>query len=637
MRMIYRPDIDGLRAIAVAAVVLFHSEILFFDREIFRGGFIGVDIFFVISGYLITGIILNELKDKNNFSFKSFLEKRARRLLPALFFLILISIPFAFYNLSQSYYNEFIDSVYSSISFLSNFYYHYNSDYFDVPYNLKPLLHTWSLSVEIQFYLFFPFLIILFWRNFFLLIILLSLLILINILLVQFGGNLSIYYPFFDKSFSFYNPPIAGTFYWTTSRIWEFLAGALAFVFSQRYNFSKINSIPVVGILLVFFSFYIFSRDLNNPSFYNLIPVVGTSLILLANQKKSFVGNFLSNRIIVFLGLISYSTYLFHFLIFSFYEGLLLDQNTFDTYIRIFLIILSFLLGYLTFKYIEVPFRRKNYELYKFFYHFIFITVFLILIISFFSNQIKKSLDNEILSNYPKINFNTLPLEYHVDKNASFSNTDKNLSFSNLNKKKFLIIGDSHANDFHQILISSPKIQKNREFILLGSDIQIYFESLNQLKELEIFKQAEYIILTSDYTYPEILLLDDVIKSLINEKKKVMLAGHAADFRVIDMPLIDVLNNSKKILNKNQIEKKLYQILDKIKVNENQKIEQIAKNNNIFYIDKLNFACNRSEETCYATYNNSPINHDKTHITIEGAKFFGESDYLIKIFQNLKF
>ena len=262
MKLIYRPDIDGLRAIAVTAVVLFHSEILLFNKQIFKGGFIGVDIFFVISGYLITGIILNELKEKNNFSYKFFLEKRARRLLPALFSFILISIPFAFYNLSESYFNEFVDSVYSSISFLSNFYYHYNSEYFDAPYNLKPLLHTWSLSVEIQFYFFFPILIILFWRKVFLLITLLSLLILSNILLVQFGGNLNINYPFFDREFNFYNPPVVGTFFWTTSRIWEFLAGSLVFILSQKYKYSKINPILIVGILLIFFFFlYLFKKS----------------------------------------------------------------------------------------------------------------------------------------------------------------------------------------------------------------------------------------------------------------------------------------------------------------------------------------------------------------------------------------
>ena len=627
MKLIYRPDIDGLRAIAVTAVVLFHSEILLFNKQIFKGGFIGVDIFFVISGYLITGIILNELKEKNNFSYKFFLEKRARRLLPALFSFILISIPFAFYNLSESYFNEFVDSVYSSISFLSNFYYHYNSEYFDAPYNLKPLLHTWSLSVEIQFYFFFPILIILFWRKVFLLITLLSLLILSNILLVQFGGNLNINYPFFDREFNFYNPPVVGTFFWTTSRIWEFLAGSLVFILSQKYKYSKINPILIVGILLIFFSFYIFSKNLANPSFYNLIPVLGTCLILLVNDKKSFVSNFLSSRILVFLGLISYSTYLFHFLFFSFYEGLLFHQNTYEIYIKLFLIILSFLCGYLSFKYIEIPFRRKNYRLYELFYHFIFIIIFLILIVSFSLNQIKKSSNNEIFLNYPNIKFNILP----------FKENNKYQSFSNLDKKNFLIMGDSHAHDFYRILTSNQTLKKDIEFIYFKSEVYNYFKDLDQIKETEIFKQSEYIILTSDYTYADILKLDRVIKSLIQENKKVIISGHTADFNVLDKPVLDILINSKIILKKNQLEKELYKKLNKKKINQNKIIQQIAKNNSILYIEKLNYACYMSKRICYATDNNNNlINYDKTHIGIEGAKFFGESNYLLKIFSELK-
>ena len=151
MKLSYRPDIDGLRALAVTAVVFYHSKIFLFDKSIFDGGFIGVDIFFVISGYLITGIILKELSISKKFNFLYFLKKRSRRLLPALFSLVILSIPLSFYNLSENYYEEFINSVYSSVSFISNFYFYNNSDYFDTPYSLKPLLHTWSLSIEIQF------------------------------------------------------------------------------------------------------------------------------------------------------------------------------------------------------------------------------------------------------------------------------------------------------------------------------------------------------------------------------------------------------------------------------------------------------------------------------------------------------
>ena len=447
MKLNYRPDIDGLRALAVTAVVLFHSQISFFGEKFFNGGFIGVDIFFVISGYLITGIILSELQTSNNFNFFSFLEKRARRLLPALFSFILISIPFVYYNLPLIYFEEFIESIYSAISFVSNFYFYYNSEYFDAPYNLKPLLHTWSLSIEIQFYLIFPILIILFWRRVKLLLIILFLLILFNILLVQFGGNLSIYYPFFEQSFVFFNPPVLGTFFWTTSRIWEFLFGALIFIFSKKYNIKSNLFISTLGLILLISSFYIFYLNVNNPSIITLLPVIGTSLILLESKNENYVNIILKNKYLVFIGLISYSTYLFHFLIFSFYDGLMIDEIKYDNYIKFFLIILSYIIGYISFKFIEIPFRRKNYKAFNFFYYFIFIVTLLILIFVYFSKEIKKKSTSNIYLNYPNINFEILPLNQKIHYELK--------PFSTKNKRKFLIIGDSHAFDSDRRRISS--------------------------------------------------------------------------------------------------------------------------------------------------------------------------------------
>ena len=156
MKINYRPEIDGLRTLAVFSVIFFHSKLIISDVELFKGGFFGVDIFFVISGYLLTLIILKELETDGKFSFSNFYERRARRILPTLFFVMLVSLPFAWMYLIPTTFVDFAKSIVSSIFFISNYYF-YNlnlgSTYFTTAY--EPFLHTWSLSVEEQFYIFF--------------------------------------------------------------------------------------------------------------------------------------------------------------------------------------------------------------------------------------------------------------------------------------------------------------------------------------------------------------------------------------------------------------------------------------------------------------------------------------------------
>ena len=124
MKINYRPEIDVLRAIAVFAVIIYHANIILFNTQIFKGGFIGVDIFFVISGYLITAIILNEIKTTNNFSFKIFYEQRSRRILPLIFIVIIFSLPFSYFFLMHNSFKEYFKSIISSIFFFSNYYYY---------------------------------------------------------------------------------------------------------------------------------------------------------------------------------------------------------------------------------------------------------------------------------------------------------------------------------------------------------------------------------------------------------------------------------------------------------------------------------------------------------------------------------
>ena len=159
-RISFRQDINGLRSIAVLSVVLYHAEI-----EIFKGGWLGVDIFFVISGYLISNIIISELNE-GNFSFKNFYLRRIKRILPALFSTIFLTLPFAYFLLTQKALEEYVDSIISSLFFYANYYFMNLDFYVAESTKFMPLLHTWSLAIEEQYYILFPFFAYLTYRYF---------------------------------------------------------------------------------------------------------------------------------------------------------------------------------------------------------------------------------------------------------------------------------------------------------------------------------------------------------------------------------------------------------------------------------------------------------------------------------------
>ena len=242
MKISYRPEIDGLRTIAVVAVVLYHAQITIMGQQPFKGGFIGVDIFFVISGYLITSIILKELINTGTFSFKHFYERRIRRILPALLIVMLASVPLAWMYLIPTSFIDFSKSVFYSFGFSSNFYFHYSGqEYGAVSGLLKPFLHTWSLSVEEQFYIIFPLILFLTYKYF--------KKYLIHVLIIGFIISLGL------AEWTSRNYPSI-SFYFLHTRVWELLAGSILAYFEITFgNRSKNKTLnillPKVGFLLI--------------------------------------------------------------------------------------------------------------------------------------------------------------------------------------------------------------------------------------------------------------------------------------------------------------------------------------------------------------------------------------------------
>lgn len=337
--MKYRAEIDGLRALAVVPVILFHAGF-----EAFSGGFIGVDIFFVISGYLITSIIVTDL-DAGTFSLLNFYERRARRILPALYFVMAVSIPFAWMWLLPADMEDYFQSLMAIPFFVSNILFWQESGYFETAIGLKPFLHTWSLAVEEQYYMLFPLFLLLFWKlGIRQITILLVICTLVSLLLSVWGA---------------YNKPTAA-FYLLPTRSWEILIGAFAaFYLSKDRKIQGHQALSLLGMTLIISAVFMFDEQTPFPSFYALIPTVGTALIIIFARENTLTHTVLSNKILVKMGLISFSAYLWHqpLLAFARHRSL----NELDVKLILAVLVLTIILAYFTWKIVEIPFRNNQH------------------------------------------------------------------------------------------------------------------------------------------------------------------------------------------------------------------------------------------------------------------------------------
>ena len=354
----YRPDIDGLRAIAVLAVLVFHA----FPKAL-PGGFVGVDIFFVISGFLISTILFKSI-DHGTFSILDFYSRRIRRIFPALILVLFFTLLFGHLCLYIDELNQFGKHVAGSIGFIQNFILWNEDGYFDNASETKPLLHIWSLGIEEQFYFIWPLLLYFssmicknkkYNRYAFLIA---------NILIFTISFLLNIDLVTVDPSKTFYLPQY---------RFWELAAGGMiAWIAlykpistiklskqsekkSQSFKKLTLNILTLVGIGILFFTFSKFNHDTVFPGKNALLPVLATAIIILVGQGSALNRKVLSNKILVWIGLISYPLYLWHWPILSY--GRIIYGEEPPKGFRVLAILFSFLLSWLTVKFIEKPFR----------------------------------------------------------------------------------------------------------------------------------------------------------------------------------------------------------------------------------------------------------------------------------------
>ena len=350
----YRPEVDGLRAVAVLAVIVYHAELPWL-----RGGFAGVDVFFVVSGYLITRLILAE-RDAGHFSLLRFFERRARRILPALYLVIAACLPFAWMLMFPEELRRFGDSVLSVLLLVANFYFVNTQDYFAPGAELSPLLHAWSLSAEEQFYLVFPILALatlsISRRAFVGCILCLAT---ASLGLAQFGGLLHEN----AGGLRWLAPPAWG-YYLLPTRAWELLLGAA--LAAGRFEQTALNArlpgllrqtLGIAGIALIVASCLFYRRSTPFPTAYALVPTIGTALVILFARQGTLAHAALAWRPLVGIGLMSYSLYLWHQPVLAF-SRLYLPRGMSEVWL-VGAVALSFLLAWLGWRFVEQPCRDR--------------------------------------------------------------------------------------------------------------------------------------------------------------------------------------------------------------------------------------------------------------------------------------
>lgn len=437
----YRREIDGLRALAVVPVIFFHAGI-----PGFTGGFVGVDIFFVISGYLITSLIIDEISS-NSFSILKFYERRARRILPALYLVMLVSIPLAWNWLMPSDFVDFGESLFAVSILLSNQLFLIESGYFDAASELKPLLHTWSLAVEEQFYLIFPPIVLalahlrrrLMWW---------TLLVLLVVCLI------------YSESLVRDRPP--ASFFLLFSRGWELLIGALLVYLIPHFraNLKRHVTIElgaVAGLSLIVAAIAMFDHRTQFPGFSALVPTLGTALTILFATPSTLVGQILGHKVLVTTGLISYSAYLWHQPIFAFARQVSLSELGQSS--MALLVLGVFLLAYITWRFVEQPCRDRSKVDRQF-------IVALILGASFFFMPFGWLVHAGHIRGHVQVNNTFVKGFQEKDYRASCDDGSGHatahvpfcqLGDPNAKKPKFALLGDSHSAMLNPLLDSMGK------------------------------------------------------------------------------------------------------------------------------------------------------------------------------------
>tara|TARA_B110000459_G_C16580895_1_gene481247 strand:- start:182 stop:1855 length:1674 start_codon:yes stop_codon:yes gene_type:complete len=547
---------------------------------------------------------------------------------------MLISIPFAWFWMAPHQLKDFSQSLLATSLFSSNIFFFLETDYFNDFSETAPLLHTWSLAVEEQFYLFFPLIIIFFWRfgisfiSFILIIIFLSSLI--------FSIWASVYQP----SFNFYLLP---------SRAWELLVGVFISLYLQsRFNnldkFRKIYSeiLGLAGIFMILVSIIIFDKNTPFPSLYTLLPVLGTALVILFTTQKTVLGKFLSGKYIVGIGLMSYSLYLWHQPIFAFARIRSIDEISSIFYIA--LILLSFMVAKLSLDYVEAPFRnKKNFSPKA-------ILALSISLIIFFVIVGYKGHKNDGYLAYKISQVEDEFKGFVIDKNKKYQEREKVFnkflkskeSSSAFNEpsdlNKVLILGDSKSEDLYVSIMLNKELFPKSQFRRMRLDNRcmtslqkfkntdkfsmVCAEEIESLLSSDLLKHADTIFISNTWELFNNSSVKDFIKSLNKNNKRVLIMG-TGNFN--DVASLSLLISKNKINAKDQ-GRFFYKNIRKDWRKSSMDLKTLTSIfEGVVYIDKLEAFCNFASQECKLySDNNEPYIFDSGHLTVDGSMYFGQ-------------
>jgi len=580
----HRLEIDGLRTLAILPVLFYHAHFDFLS-----GGFLGVDIFFVISGYLITSLIYQEIKEKR-FSLIHFYERRVRRIIPVLYLVLFIFSLIFYFTMLPWDYENFGAELVSTIFFGNNiFHYLTSGNYWGVETEFKSFIHTWSLGIEEQFYFIFSLLALaLLNKNKLIIFIFLILIVLTSLIL----------------SLTNYKTNEMSVFYLLHFRAWELIVGSIIALAPNRINITRIKNelITFISLLFIFAGFYFARNTSLNPT-AAIFVVTGTALLIFFTKNRCFLQSLLKSKIFVTIGLISYSAYLWHQPLFVLFRLNKVNEPLPYEYIPI--ILGTLVLSYFSWRYFENFFRFSSYLNRKKRYFIFFISTFILATIGL-SIFLKSGLPER----FQDLNINNKVKNANVEFNMSALKY-KDILFDRNYKKNLLIIGDSFARDF----INSGTVNGYFSSYNLSNINNIsfcnYTKNIIDTNIQDIITNANYLLFVSSDNGRNCYDFKKIEKMFL--KKQVYFIG------IKDFGWSTLANLNKSGSMKSEFKVKIKSDIQNIHNDLNKKF---SKSNN--YVNLLKYYMDEKNMVRVFNDDGKLLSFDTKHLTREGALFLGK-------------